>query len=121
MKGGCTDTFMQNCHWDVDFSHTDDLVKAHVTAQARSLNAMSSCDLAWAMFLWDITGGFYFAVGVFGIPSTGTLTPGIVASLKSNPTIAAFSNQILVVNKVTLMTGITFLKVVTMKEFYCRF
>lgn len=76
--------------------------------EAQNLKAMeiSNCDTAWATFVWQLTGGFFLAIGlgpyvVSGRAQTGIMSllqrnslvwgaiTGLVNGLKSNPTITA--------------------------------
>ena len=49
------------------------------------LQALSDCDLAWASFIWAITGGFFLAIGIGPFIAVGRVQPGVLGLIKSSP------------------------------------
>ena len=49
-------------------------------------DSLSECELAMASFIWQLTGGFFLAIGLGPFISTGKVAPGILGLIKSNPT-----------------------------------
>ena len=51
------------------------------------LESLSDCDKAWLAFIWQLTGGFFSALGLGPFISTGAPNPGLLALLRSNSTV----------------------------------
>ena len=47
--------------------------------------SLSECDVAWASFIWNLTGGFFLAIGLGPFISTGQVKTGVLGLIKSNP------------------------------------
>src|SRR6516164_5773529 len=65
-------------------------VQTHSLLTQRGLQAMdnpSACDLAWASFVWQLTGGMFVALGLGPFIATGEAQTGMLSLLRSNPTI----------------------------------
>lgn len=53
---------------------------------ADQLEDITACDLAWASFVWQLTGGLFFALGLGPFISNGQVQTGMLAILRNNPT-----------------------------------
>ena len=47
--------------------------------------SLSECDVAWASFIWNLTGGFFLAIGLGPFISTGQVKTGVLGLIKTNP------------------------------------
>ena len=47
---------------------------------------LSECDKAWISFIWNLTGGFFLAIGLGPLITIGEPKPGVLNLIKSNPT-----------------------------------
>ena len=50
-----------------------------------NVESLSECDLAWASFIWKLTGGFFLVIGLGPFIFTGQVKTGILGLIKSNP------------------------------------
>ena len=46
---------------------------------------LSECDMAWASFIWSLTGGFFLAIGLGPFILTGEANPGVLALIRTSP------------------------------------
>ena len=79
LRATSVDQFGACTIFNITLKQIDELSKY----SARSLNA---CELAWAAFIWNLTGGFFLAIGLGPFISTGKVKPDVFGLIKSNPT-----------------------------------
>ena len=79
LRATSVDQFGACTIFNITLKQIDELSKY----SARSLNA---CELAWAAFIWNLTGGFFLAIGLDPFISTGKVKSGVFGLIKSNPT-----------------------------------
>ena len=66
--------------FDIALTQTDNGYSKY----ALDVESLSECDLAWASFIWKLTGGFFLAIGLGPFVATGKAKPGVWALIKSN-------------------------------------
>ena len=50
------------------------------------IDFLTPCDEAWLTYIWNLTGGFFLALGLGPFIATGTPEPGVLALIRSNST-----------------------------------
>ena len=53
---------------------------------SQDANSLSDHDLAWASFIWKLTGGFFFAIGLGHFISADNVKSGVLELIKRNQT-----------------------------------
>ena len=81
LKANSVDQFGGGTIFGIAFNQTGDGLSKYML-KAESL---SECDVAWASFIWNLTGGFFLAIGLGPFISTGQVKTGILGLIKSNP------------------------------------
>lgn len=82
LKANSVDQFGACAIFGIAFQQSDDgLSQFMLTAES-----LSECELAWASFIWTLTGGFFLAIGLGPFISTGKVKTGVLGLIKSNPT-----------------------------------
>jgi hypothetical protein len=111
VSSGCPDTFLLICNWEINFV-VDDVSSHRLQAAAMVTEGVNDCDLSWMKFIWDLTGGFWLALGIPGIPITGNITPGLMQTLRGVPAIANFLDSLwrADVISIAVFSGIQFMK-----------
>ena len=81
LKANSVDQFGAGTIFGIAFNQTGDGLSKYML-KAESL---SECDVAWASFIWNLTGGFFLAIGLGPFISIGQVKTGILGLIKSNP------------------------------------
>lgn len=74
------DNFSEGTAFDIAIN-----IDAAVFRSSRSLEELSECEIAQLSFVWQLTGGFFLAIGVGPYFSTGKPDPGLLALIRTNP------------------------------------
>ena len=82
VKASSVDQFGAGTIFSIAFKETSDGLSKYML----NANSLSECDLAWASFIWKLTGGFFLAIGLGTFISADKVKPGILGLMKSNPT-----------------------------------
>ena len=81
LKANSVDQFGGGTIFGIAFNQIGDGLSKYML-KAESL---SECDVAWASFIWNLTGGFFLAIGLGPFISTGQVKTGVLGLIKSNP------------------------------------
>ena len=68
--------------FDIAFKQTADALSKYML----NVQSQSDCELAWTLFIWKLTGGFFLAIGLGPFISTGTVKPGVFGLIRNNAT-----------------------------------
>lgn len=66
--------------FDIALTQTDNRYSKY----ALDVESLSDCDLAWASFIWKLTGGFFLAIGLGPFILTGRVRTGVLGLIQSN-------------------------------------
>lgn len=80
-RANSVDYFSIGTIFDIAIKKTED----HHVRKAYPLE-LTDCELAWASFIWQLTGGFFLAIGLGPFISTGKVQTGVFGLIKSNQT-----------------------------------
>ena len=80
LKADAVDNFSESTAFDIAMNISQGVFKS-----SRCLEELSACEMAELSLLWQLTGGFFLAIGLGPFFSTGKPEPGLLALVKSNP------------------------------------
>ena len=80
LQADATDNFSEGTAFEIAINKQSEFLSS------RKLEELSDCEVAELSFVWQLTGGFFLALGLGPYFSTGTPNPGLLALIESNPT-----------------------------------
>ena len=82
------DNFSLNTAFGIAFMSTTAsmIMERRGIKEIAALDTISDCEYAWASFVWQLTGGFFLALGLGPYISLDTLELGVLELIKSRPT-----------------------------------
>ena len=83
LKANSVDQFGAGTIFGIALNQTEDGLSKRVL---KTQSILSECDRAWASFIWNLTGGFFLAIGLGPFISTGQVKTGVTGLIQSNPT-----------------------------------